>query len=103
MSLALDGFRNNGLLPFCEEHERETLAIYASLRRTAWEAAMEVLYVTCCGLDVHKSSITASPANLSGTDIMVTDQITSTRMFQAVRETYVVVRFTCLIIATSLR
>jgi hypothetical protein len=34
---------------------------------------------------------------------MVTDQITSTRMFQAVRETYVVVRFTYLIIATSLR
>jgi hypothetical protein len=54
MSLALDGFRNNGLLPFCEEHARETLAIYASLRRTAWEAAMEVLYVTCCGIDVHK-------------------------------------------------
>ena len=37
---------------------------------------MKVLYVTCCGLDVHKSSITASPANLSGTGIMVTDQIT---------------------------
>jgi hypothetical protein len=59
MSLALDAFRNNGLLPFSEEHARETLAIYASLRRTAWEAAMEVLYETCCGLDVHKSSITA--------------------------------------------
>src|SRR5882672_868073 len=44
---------------FSEEHGRETLAIYASLRRTAWEAAMEVLYETCCGLDVHKSSITA--------------------------------------------
>jgi len=36
MSLALDAFRNNGLLPFSEEYARETLAIYASLRRTAW-------------------------------------------------------------------
>jgi transposase len=42
-----------------EEHARETLAIYASLRGTTWEAAMEVLYERCCGLDVHKSSITA--------------------------------------------
>jgi transposase len=42
-----------------EEHARETLAIYASLRGTTWEAVMEVLYERCCGLDVHKSSITA--------------------------------------------
>ena len=59
MSLALDAFRNNGLLPFSEEHARETLAI-CILRRTAWEAVMEVISRTCCGLDVHKSSITAN-------------------------------------------
>jgi hypothetical protein len=42
-----------------EEDARETLAIYASLRGTTWEAAMEVLYERCCVLDVHKSSVTA--------------------------------------------
>jgi hypothetical protein len=41
-----------------EEHARETLAI-CILASTAEEARMEVLYESCCGLDVHKSSIAA--------------------------------------------
>src|SRR5512146_1373939 len=44
---------------FGEEHAREILAIRASLRPAAEERAMEALYSRCCGLDVHKSSITA--------------------------------------------
>src|SRR5512146_1326021 len=44
---------------FGEEHAREISAIRASLRPAAKERAMETLYSRCCGLDVHKSSITA--------------------------------------------
>jgi hypothetical protein len=47
---------------FGEEHAREILAIRASLRPAAEERAMEALYSRCCGLDVHKSSITACVA-----------------------------------------
>jgi len=46
-------------LLFGEEHAREIFATGASLRHTAKETGMEVLYPRCCGLDVHKSSITA--------------------------------------------
>ena len=44
---------------FGEEHAREIFAIYASLRPAAEERAMEALYSRCCGLEVHKSSLTA--------------------------------------------
>jgi hypothetical protein len=42
--------------PLYEEHARETLVI-CILASTAEEARMEVLYESCCGLDIHKSSI----------------------------------------------
>ncbi|MCU1223488.1 MAG: integrase core domain protein [Edaphobacter sp.] len=42
--------------PLYEEHARETLAI-CILASMAEEARMEVLYESCCGLDIHKSSI----------------------------------------------
>src|ERR1051325_11227292 len=46
-------------LLFGEEHAREIFATVASYVTRRKETAMEVLYPRCCGLDVHKSSITA--------------------------------------------
>lgn len=44
---------------FGGQHARQFFAIRASLRPAAEERAMEALCSRCCGLDVHKSSITA--------------------------------------------
>src|SRR3982751_4724453 len=51
---------HNGLSPSWEEHARENLFFRCPARRAgAGGMTMELLYPHCCGLDVHKSSITA--------------------------------------------
>ncbi len=50
---------NNGLLPV-SEHARETHLIQASTAtRLTKGASMRIVYQRCCGLDVHKDSVTA--------------------------------------------
>jgi hypothetical protein len=52
---------NNARSPSPEEHARESLTFSASLHGTAEEGlAMEVLYSRCCGMAVHKSSVSTA-------------------------------------------
>jgi transposase len=47
---------------FYGEHEKEFLYIAASLARSTKEWAMDVVHRCCCGVDVHKDTVTACVA-----------------------------------------
>src|SRR5262249_1803624 len=50
----------NGLSPpFYGEHARETHLFQASSRNRPEGACMQIVYQRCCGMDVHKNSVTA--------------------------------------------
>ena len=55
------GSATNGSLHEVAESTRRRFSLFRSVRRRAVERsrAMEVVYPCCCGLDVHKKSITA--------------------------------------------